>query len=188
LPVFAVVGRDGADPSRRAAFRDRHIAAIEGFARDGTLLLGLPLHAPDGRSRGSLMIVAGSVEEYLAREPFASGRVWAEIAIRPLRIPSLPWRPWPSPDAPPAPGRGHTILFAAGKAAPGRLGAMAARGDLIFAATTRDAPGAILVTTHRDDTQATAWIAAEPALTRCEVTLHATLFRPLPYRPLSGRG
>lgn len=182
-----MIGRDGADPSRRATFRDRHIAAIENFARDGTLLLGLPLHAPDGSSRGSLMIVAGPIEDYLAREPFAAGGVWGEIAIRPIRIPSLPWRPWPSPGALP-PGRGHTILFAAGEAETGRLGAMAARGDLIFAATTLDAPGAILVTTHRDDAQAAAWIAAEPALAGCDTVLHATLFRPLPYRPLAGQG
>ena len=84
--AFAVIGRDGEDPSRRATFRDRHIAAIEAFAREGMLLLGLPLHGADGRSRGSLMIVAGPVDDYLAREPFAQGGVWRQVEWRPVRI------------------------------------------------------------------------------------------------------
>jgi hypothetical protein len=63
---------------------------------------------------------------------------------------------------------------------------MAAHGELLFAAQTLDAPGAILVTAHREDAAAAAWAAADPMLARCEVTLHATLFRPLPYPPLGG--
>jgi uncharacterized protein YciI len=186
--AFAVIGRDGPDPSRRAALRDRHIASIEQFARDGTLILGLPLHSPQGRSEGSLMIVAAAdqaaLDGYLAREPFAAGGVWQDISCRPLAIPSLPWRAWPAAGAALPPGRGHTILVLDGDAQPARLGDAAASGLLVFAAETLDAPGAILVTAHRDDAAALDFVAADPVLRRCGTVLHATLFRPLAYRPL----
>ncbi len=190
--AFAVIAFDGPDPARRAAMRERHIASIEAMARDGSLLLGLPLHSAEGRSRGSLMVIAATdqagVDAYLAREPFAAGRVWQDIACRPLRIPALPWRPWPAADAPLPPGRGHTIIMASGAVDPARLGAMAQAGTLIFAAETRDAPGAILVTAHRDHAAAQGWLADDPLLRHCAVTVHATLFRPLPYRPLPSAG
>lgn len=190
--AFAVIAFDGPDPSRRAAARDRHVASITAMARDGTLLLGLPLHSHEGRSRGSLMIIAApdraGVDAYLAREPFAAEGVWQDIACRPLRIPALPWRPWPPADAPLPAGRGHTILVVAGQADPARLGPMAGNGSLVFAAGTLDAPGAIMVTAHPSDAAAQAWVAADPLLRRCTVTLHATLFRPLPYHPLPGAG
>jgi uncharacterized protein YciI len=186
--AFAVIGRDGPDPSRRAAWRDRHIAAIEGFAREGLLLLGLPLHSSQGRSEGSLMVVGvadqAGLDGYLAREPFAAGGVWQDIACRPIAIPSLPWRAWPAPDAPLPPGRGHTILLLEGDAQPARLGTAASSGVLAFAAQTLDRPGAILVTAHPEDAAALAFVAADPVLRGCATTLHATLFRPLPYRPL----
>ena len=184
--AFAVIAFDGPDPSRRAQQRDRHIASITAMARDGLLLLGLPLH---GARRGSLMIVAGEDRAaYLAREPFAAEGVWQDIACRPVTLPALPWRPWPAEDAPMPAGRGHTVLIVAGEAAPSRFAAMAGDGTMIFAAETTDAPGAILVTTHADDAAARAWAAADPLLRHAAVALHPTLFRPLPYRPLAGAG
>ena len=190
IRAHAILAFDGADPSRRAAARDRHIAAIDRFAADGTLLLGLPLHSPEGRSRGSLMIIAAAdeagVAAYLAREPFAAEGVWQEIACRPIRIPALPFRPWPAMESPMPSGRGHTILVAEGEAGVERLGQPAAAGTLCFAAETLDAPGAILVTAHTGDAAAQGWLAGEASLAACRWTLHATAFRPLPYHPLPG--
>ncbi len=190
--AFAIIAFDGPDPSRRAGARDRHVASITAMAGEGTLLLGLPLHADTGRSLGSLMVIdapdQAGVDAYLAREPFAAEGVWQDVACRPLRIPTLPWRPWPAADAPMPPGRGHTIIIAVGAVEPQRLGAMAAAGTLAFAGETTDTPGAILVTTHRDDAAARAWAADDPLLRRAAIRLHATAFRPLPYRPLPGTG
>lgn len=93
-------------------------------------------------------------------------------------------RAWPSPDATLPPGRGHTILVLEGDAQPARLGEAAASGVIAFAAETLDAPGAILVTTHRDDAAALAFVAGDAVLRHCATAVHATLFRPLPYRPL----
>lgn len=186
--AVAVIGRDGPDPSRRAAWRDRHIAAIEHFAQEGLLLLGLPLHSPQGRSEGSLMVVAAAdqatLDGYLAREPFAVGGVWQDIACRPVSIPSLPWGAWPAMGTPVPPGRSHTILILEGDARPERLAEVAASGLLVFAAETLDAPGAILVTTHRDDAAALAFVADDPALRHRTAAAYATQFRPLAYRPL----
>lgn len=185
MRAIAVIGRDGPDPSRRAAWRESHISAIAQFAREGVLLLGLPLHSPQGRSEGSLMIVAATaLDDYLAREPFAAGGVWQDIDRRPLHIPSLPWSAWPAVDAPTPPGRGHTILVLDGDAQPARLAEAAASGLLVFAAETLDRPGAILVTAHRDDAAARGFVAGDPLLRRCRATVHATQFRPLAYRPL----
>lgn len=190
--AFAIIAFDGVDPSRRAAARDRHIASIATMAREGLLLLGLPLHTAEGRSRGSLMIIDATdqagVEAYLAREPFATDGVWQEVACHPLRIPTLPWRPWPAVDSPMPPGRGHTILIAEGAVLPQRLASMAAAGALVFAGERTDAPGAILVTTHRDDAAARDWAASDPTLRHACLALHATAFRPLAYRPLPGMG
>lgn len=190
--AYAIIALDGPDPSRRAAARDRHIASIAAMAREGTLLLGLPLHGAEGRSRGSLMVIDAQdqdgLDAYLAREPFATDGVWHDVACRPVRIPALPWRPWPAADAPMPPGRGHSIIIAGGDIGPARFAAMAASGALIFAAETLDTPGAILVTTHPDDAAARAWIAGDDRLRHARVALHATLFRPLAYRPLPGAG
>ncbi|BDG74782.1 hypothetical protein [Roseomonas fluvialis] len=185
MRAVAVIGRDGPDPSRRAARREAHIAAIEAFARDGVLLLGLPLHSPQGRSEGSLMVVdVVALEDYLLREPFAAGGVWHDIACCAIEIPSLPWRAWPAPGAQLPPGRGHTILWAEGEADLHRLDGAAASGVLTFAARTCDRPGAILVTAHASDAAALAWAESDPLLRLCSLALHATQFRPLPYRPL----
>jgi uncharacterized protein YciI len=181
MRAVAVIGRDGPDPSRRAAWRDAHIAAIEGFAREGTLLLGLPLHV-QGRSAGSLMVVdAARLADYLAQEPFAAGGVWHDITCRPIDIPSLPWRAWPAPGGAVPAGRGHTILWVDG---PADLHCAALTGLLAFAARTLDRPGAILVTAHATDDAARAWVDSDPLLRRSPVALHATQFRPLPYRAL----
>lgn len=185
----AVIGLDGPDSSLRAAWRDRHIASIAAMAAAGVLLLGLPLHSAEGRSLGSLMVVAGhDPSGYLAAEPFAVAGVWRKTACRPLRIPSLPWRPWPPADAPLPPARGHSVILLAGEADPERLGDDVASGTVVFAAATGDAAGAILVTTHGDDDAARRWIAADPLLRTCRAEIHATKFRPLPYRSLSDAG
>jgi uncharacterized protein YciI len=190
--AYAIIAFDGPDPSRRVAARERHIDSIAAMAREGLLLLGLPLHSAEGQSRGSLMVIAAQdqagPDAYLAREPFATGGVWRDIACRPLRIAALPWRPWPAADAPVQPGRGHSIIIAAGVTDLARLAPLATRGELTFAAETLDAPGAILVTTHREDAAARDWLAGEPALRHATAEVHATLFRPLAYRPLPGTG
>jgi hypothetical protein len=65
-----------------------------------------------------------------------------------------------------------------------RFADAAASGLLLFAAETLDAPGAILVTAHRDDAAARAFVMADQVLRHCATVLQATLFRPLAYRPL----
>jgi uncharacterized protein YciI len=178
MEAVAVIGRDGPDPSRRAGARDRHIAFIEVAAAEGLLLLGLPIHTPEGRSAGSLMVVpAERLAEYLAREPFVEAGVWAARDTRTLRVPRLPWRPWSTT----APSEGRmSIIFAEGVAPAATLTSAARDGTLLFASIADDS--AVVVTTHPDMDAAAHW-AAE-ALPGCRITLHPTRWRPLPYRPL----
>lgn len=173
-----MIGRDGPDPSRRAGARDRHIAFIEVAAAEGLLLLGLPIHTPEGRSAGSLMVVpADRLAEYLSREPFVEAGVWETRTARALHVPRLPWRPWPAA----APSEGRMSIILAEGAAPGAALVDAARhGTLLFAGMTE--AGAVVVTTHPDTGDATAW--AGTALPGCRLAVHPTRWRALPYRPL----
>lgn len=178
MEAVAVIGRDGPDPSRRGAARDRHIAFIEAAAAEGLLLLGLPIHTPEGRSAGSLMVVpAARLAEYLSREPFVRDGVWSGREERPLRVPRLPWRPWPA--AVPSEGR-MSIIIAEGAAPTAALVDAARDGTLLFAGMTED--GALVVTTHADKADAAAWAAT--TLPGCRATLHPTRWRALRYGPL----
>jgi len=46
------------------------------------------------------------VAAHLAGEPVAAGGVRQDTACRSIRIPPLPWRAWPSPEAALPPGAG----------------------------------------------------------------------------------
>ena len=209
---FVVLGFDGTDdaaPGRRLSARDEHVACITEEAKAGRLALGLPLHDEAGRSIGSLMVLdvpdRAAALEYLAKEPFARG-VWQRMELHPFRIAPLPYAPWPSPgSAMPGP-RSHTVVIAldgTDEAAPARRQAVrpahfvrvrpvAEDGTLLFGGAILDAPdgrmtGSVAVTRHTDHASARRFWGEDPYVTGDvwrEMTLYATLLRPLPYKPL----
>jgi len=204
--VLAFDGSDEAAPARRLAARDAHVAFIMREAEAGRLLLGLPLHDEAGRSLGSLMVVAGDPNAYRAAEPFARHGVWQRIEAHPFRIAPLPYAPWPEPGSAVQGPRSHTIVIARDgqddgaparrMAARGahfdRVRALAEDGTLLFGGAILDArgermTGSVAVTRHTDHTTARAFWRDDPYVTGDvwrEMDLHATLLRPLPYRPL----
>jgi len=207
--ILAFDGDDAEAPARRSAAREAHIAFSRAAAAAGQLLLGLPLHDEAGRSRGSLMLVAGDAaarDAYLASEPFSTSGVWRKVEAHPFGIAPLPYQPWPSPDAPPPSGRTHSVLIgwdgtdagaldrrmAARPAHFARVAPLAADGTLLFGGAIFDAPGgrmigSIAATRHTSHDAARAWVAEDPYATGDvwrEVVVHATAFRPLPYAPL----
>jgi uncharacterized protein YciI len=204
--VLAFDGADDGAPARRMAARDAHIAFITAEAEAGRLLLGLPLHDEAGGSRGSLMVLADDPAAYLATEPFARHSVWQRIEPHPFLIAQLPYAPWPTPGSAVTGPRSHTILIARDgpddgalarrMAARGahfaRVRAQAENGTLLFGGAILDAPegritGSVAVTRHTDHTAARTFWAEDPYVTEGvwrDMEFHATLLRPLLYRPL----
>lgn len=206
--VLAFDGIDDNAPARRMSARDAHVAFITQEAEAGRLLLGLPLHDEAGRSRGSLMVLADDPAAYLAAEPFARQGVWQRIETHPFRIAPLPYAPWPAPASAVAGPRSHTIVIAhdgqdadalarrmtARDAHFARVRALAADGTLLFGGAILDAPdgrmiGSVAVTRHTSHDAARGFWAADPYVIGDvwrHLEFHATLLRPLPYRPLPG--
>lgn len=204
--VIAHDGEDAEAPARRAAAREAHLACIAEEAGSGRLALGLPMQDEQGRSLGSLMILAtdrAGLEDYLAREPFATRGVWRRIETHPFRIAPLPYAPWPEAGTPP---RSHRIALARDGQDPAALDRrLAARpahfarvrqyaedGTLMLGGAILDAPqgrmiGSVAVTRHASHAEAAAFWAADPYVQAGvwqDLRYFATLFRPLPYRPL----
>ncbi len=211
--AWLILAYDGADegaPQRRIGARDAHVAFITAEAAAGRLLLGLPLHDEQAHSIGSLMVIAGedraARDAYLEREPFTRSGVWRRVECHPCRVAPLPYAPWPTPgSAMPGP-RSHTIIIAwddkdagalerrlAARAAHfARVRPLAENGTLLFGAAILDAPegrmvGSVAVTRHTDHESARRFWAEDPYVTSGvwqDMTLHGTLLRPLPYKPL----
>jgi len=207
--AWLIVAHDGEDseaPARRLAARDAHVACITGEAREGRLALGLPMHDESGRSLGSLMILdtdRAGLDDYLAREPFATQGVWRRTEIHPFRIAPLPYAPWPTAGTPP---RSHTIARARDGQDPAALDRrLAARpahfarvrdfaedGTLLIGGAILDAPdgrmiGSVAVTRHVTHAEAAAFWAEDPYVKTGvwqDLSYCGTLFRPLPYKPL----
>ncbi len=208
---YAIIARDGTDPARRAAARDRHMAVLTRWARDGRLALGMPLFTPDWRPAGSLMVLEvpdrAGLDAYLAEEPFAVDGVWESWTVHPFRIAPLPYQPLPQPVDPVSAARTHTVIVAMDGTDDGaparrhavraqhmaRVAPLAGQGVLAMGGAILDDAGAmrgsIAVTRHATDAEARAWIAEDPYATGGvwrDIALHGTRFAGLPYRPLPG--
>lgn len=206
--AWLILGLDRTDTdasARRMGARDAHVAFITQEAEAGRLLLGLPLHDEAARSLGSLMVVEDA-DAHLAAEPFARQGVWQRVVVHPFRIAPLPYAPWPTPGTTAAGPRSHTIVIArdgdddgaparrmaARGAHLARVGPFAADGTLLFGGAILDAPdgrmtGSVAVTRHATHDTARRFWADDPYVKGDvwrDMAFHATLLRPLPYRPL----
>lgn len=90
---FIVIGKDGTDEealSRRMAERDKHLKLCAESLASGNQLLGAALLDDAGNMTGSLMVMdfesRAALDEWLAREPYISGKVWQEIDVIPCRV------------------------------------------------------------------------------------------------------
>ncbi|MCO6417537.1 YciI family protein [Siccirubricoccus sp. KC 17139] len=194
--AYAVFGWDGQDEGalpRRMAARDRHLAVITEWARDGRLAFGVPLFTAEGKIAGSLMILdvpdQAGLDAYLAAEPFndrtdPAQQVWQRVEVRPFRIAPLPYRPLPQPGTPMASSRTHTVILALDGTDPGaeqrrlavreahfaRVRSMAADGTLAIGGAILDRPegrmiGSVAVIARDNDAAAQAWMAEDPYVT-----------------------
>jgi len=95
---FIVIGLDGTDPKaleRRMAVREEHIKMGDKLFGSGNLWYGAALLNDDGNMEGSLYILdfpsEKELKEYLAIEPYVTGKVWQNITIHKSNIRD-PWQ------------------------------------------------------------------------------------------------
>lgn len=106
MAQFLVLANDGTDPGaldRRMAVRPTHMARIEPFARDGTLMAGGAQLDAEGRMVGSWLLVElpdeASVHAWIEADPYRREGVWQRITVQPVRLAPLPYRPLPGAKA-----------------------------------------------------------------------------------------
>jgi uncharacterized protein YciI len=81
---------DDADaPNRRLAAREAHLALVAANKAAGHALYGAAL-VEDGKMVGSMLVIdyesREALEEWLAEEPYITGKVWDEISISECRV------------------------------------------------------------------------------------------------------
>lgn len=94
MPQFIVIGHDGTDEGaldRRMAARDAHLKVCEDSVASGNQLIGAAMMNEAGKMNGSVMIMdfpdRAALDEWLAREPYVSGKVWERVEVIPCKVP-----------------------------------------------------------------------------------------------------
>ncbi len=90
---FMLLGHDGEDDGaldRRLAVRERHLALGDRLAAEGTLLFAAAILDANDTMIGSMLILEfpsrAELDAWLEVEPYATGDVWREIEISPVRV------------------------------------------------------------------------------------------------------
>jgi len=90
---FVVTGQDGVDGralERRMAARAEHIRVGDEMRDRGELLFAVALLDSKEQMVGSVLIVdfpsRERLEEWLAVEPYVTGKVWEHIEVEPCRV------------------------------------------------------------------------------------------------------
>lgn len=95
---FLVIGRDGIDGealSRRLAARPAHIALGDKLVQAGNMWYGAALLDDGGKMIGSMLLMdfpsEAELQEWLAGEPYVTGKVWESIEIQRCNVRD-PWQ------------------------------------------------------------------------------------------------
>ena len=90
---FLLVARDGSDEKareRRAAARAAHIRLGDEMRDRGELLYAVATLDDGGAMIGSVLILdvrsREALDEWLAQEPYVTGKVWERIDVQPCRV------------------------------------------------------------------------------------------------------
>jgi hypothetical protein len=92
LQQFVIVAYDGTDAAaldRRMAVRPAHIENVRRLKANGQFTEGGAVLDEAGKMIGSVMIVAfdsrALLDEWLAGDPYVTGKVWERIQVQPYR-------------------------------------------------------------------------------------------------------
>jgi uncharacterized protein YciI len=95
---FLVIGLDGDDDKaleRRLAVRAAHISLGDELLAAGNMWYGAAVLRADGSMGGSALFMdfkdRSELDEWLAREPYVTGKVWSSITIHPCSTRD-PWQ------------------------------------------------------------------------------------------------
>lgn len=90
---FVVLGFDGKDPealNRRLAVREAHITLGDKLRDSGNLLHGVAMLTDEGKMCGSVLVAEfesrQKLDEWLAIEPYVTGKVWDRIEVIPAKV------------------------------------------------------------------------------------------------------
>lgn len=90
---FVILARDGNDPdalSRRMAARPAHIELGDRMRGEGRHLMAAALTDDNEKMVGSVLVVdfpsRAALEQWLAIEPYVTGKVWQHIEILPCKV------------------------------------------------------------------------------------------------------
>jgi uncharacterized protein YciI len=91
MPLFVIIGRDGADgAARRDQHRAAHVAHIEALDRAGRILLaGTPRNETNDASVGVVIVFEAcdldEAREIANRDPFVTGGVFESLTVAPFK-------------------------------------------------------------------------------------------------------
>lgn len=93
MPQFVVIARDGSDAGalqRRLTARPRDFEGIRPMVEAGEIVVGGAMLDAAGKMCGSVVVVEfpsrAELDEWLTREPYATGDVWRDIEVIPFRV------------------------------------------------------------------------------------------------------
>ena len=86
MPLFVLIGRDGADGvERRKMHRAAHLENLERTDNLGRLFFAGPLKDPDGTARGSVVIFEAesraAAEQFVSQDPYMREGVFALVEV-----------------------------------------------------------------------------------------------------------
>jgi uncharacterized protein YciI len=93
MPQYVIVAWDGTDAgatARRQAARPAHMLNVAPLVESGRLVIGGAILNDAGDMTGSVCILdvptRADVDQWLATDPYVTGKVWQRIEIHPMRI------------------------------------------------------------------------------------------------------
>ena len=93
MAQFIVIAYDGTDAeagARRQAVRPAHFEGIKAMVERGEILSGGAILDDAGQMTGSYVLAQfpsrAELDQWLAREPYVTGKVWQKIEVKPIRI------------------------------------------------------------------------------------------------------
>ena len=93
MPQYVVTAHDGTDPdamARRMAARPAHLANVKPMVEAGRIIAGGALLNDAGDMIGSVSIVdfpdRAALDQWLATDPYVTGKVWQQIDVKPFRL------------------------------------------------------------------------------------------------------
>lgn len=93
MQQFVIIAYDAKDAdamARRMANRQAHTEAMAQARKDGNMICGAALLDDSGKMIGSNIIVnypsRKELDEWLAKEPYVTGKVWDNITVIPAKL------------------------------------------------------------------------------------------------------